>query len=173
MARKYNRVVLALGRLVVPEVIRYCLSIRFFPVDIVQAIKDIDKHFRDLDRAIQTFSIVADVEGGGWAVDFVGTCIKPFVFYENKEYCTNIFFSLAVGVTEDAAMIHIKPALSAASALLRHANYRVAVKVRPTVQLELPYTESEEKSNGIDVDASEDTGPVDINKEFVKESNVF
>jgi hypothetical protein len=145
MPRKYNRVILAIGRSISLDVVRYCLSIRFLPIDVAEVVENPQKYFRDLHRTMKTFLIVSDIEEGGWINRMDKTYIEPFVFFENGEYISSIFFDLAENATIDSAMINIKSGLSAASALLRNAGYKAVVKVRPTVQLELPETAVEKK----------------------------
>jgi hypothetical protein len=140
---------LLIGRLLNSDVMSYCLMVRLFPVDIEQAVLDNQRYIRDMARAIETFLLVSDVEGGEWATNLIQTYINPFILKENMEYSSMISFDLRADTTENVAMSRIKPGLSSASALLRGAGYKVSIKVKPTKQLELPGTETE-----VAVDAS-------------------
>lgn len=143
---KNNNVLLAIGTAELGEEreTAYCFTARLRPKD--DDPTNISRCLRDLGRALDTFSLSADVDGASeWARAVSLTARGPFALPNGQEH----FGSIVIVPSNEAEPDHVKrqlrAGLNSAAALLRATSYyRVSIKYKPVEQLELDVSAGEE-----------------------------
>jgi hypothetical protein len=96
---------------------------------------------RDVRRAIQTFELVADIEDPALFEDLNNGSMGPFMLAESREYASMVHAALRPEAIEEQALGRLKQGVHAAAAIFRAAgDYRISLKVKPAIQLDLPST---------------------------------
>jgi len=95
-----------------------------------------DKCMRDMQRALQTFQIHADVEDKNV---FRGSVMHgPYSLGDQKGVIAVTVFLPREGVDENAFSAKIRSGVNGVTSLLRQGSYRVKARIKPIEQLELP-----------------------------------
>lgn len=115
----------------------YCFTARLRPMDSDN--ENLSRSLRDLGRALQTFALIADVEGpSDWAAQVSNTAVGPFAMPNGQEHFGSIVIVPARDADPERVARQLRSGLNAAAALLRSTGYyRVSIKYRPVEQLHL------------------------------------
>lgn len=151
---KNNNVLLAVGtaELADDDGPLYCFTARLRPKD--DDPTNVSRCLRDLGRALDTFALSADVNGGSeWTRTVSLDARGPFALPGGQEH----FGSIVIVPDNDAAPEHIarqlRAGLNSAAALLRATGYyRVSIKYKPVEQLELDEGSADENPQDEDED---------------------
>jgi hypothetical protein len=151
---KNNNVLLAVGiaELGDPKEMVYCFTARLRPKDLEPT--NLSRGLRDLGRALDTFALSADVNGGSeWARDVSLNGRGPFAMHGAGEFFGNIIIVPSEEALPEHIARQLRAGLNSAAALLRATGYyRVSIKYKPVEQLELDETVGKENPE----DAEED-----------------
>jgi hypothetical protein len=142
---KKNHVLLGLGVTYAEDGNRpyYCLAARFRPSGLVAeesedaALENLRRGLRDLNRAVESFILAADLDGPAWD-DLRRSAQGPFALPDGQEYFGSIVFVPSRTASAERLSRHIRAGLNAAAALLRATGYyRVSLRYKPVEQLPL------------------------------------
>lgn len=157
---KNNNVLLAVGAAALEERagVVYCFTARLRPKD--DDPTNVSRGLRDLGRALDTFALSADVNGGSEWVEAVSSVARgPFALPDGQEHFGSIVIVPAKEADGEHVARQLRAGLNSAAALLRATGYyRVSIKYKPIEQLELDEASSDE--NPEDDEESEEDIPV-------------
>jgi hypothetical protein len=121
----------------------YCLTARFRPSGVVvdeseeAALENLRRGLRDLNRAVESFVLAADLDGPAWD-DIRRSAQGPFALPDGQEHFGHIVFVPSRTTPAESLSRHIRAGLNAAAALLRATGYyRVSLRYKPVEQLSL------------------------------------
>lgn len=97
------------------------------------------KHSRDLDRALQTFRIYADIENDN--VFGAAQLQGPYCIGDNEGLMAMVVLSRAPDVAEEMFSTRVRTGVNGISSLLKGSGYGVKVRIKPVEQLPIPETE--------------------------------
>jgi hypothetical protein len=117
----------------------YCFTARLRPKDVEGDQDNIKRALRDLGRALDTFSLMADVDGASeWIASMTNAAKGPFMLPGGQEYFGSIVMVPSKSVEPDHIARRLRSGLNSAAALLRSTGYyRVSIRYKPEEQLEL------------------------------------